>query len=151
MSYNRGLREQLAVVSCTDPDAYAAGTITGDIVDMQKYRRVLYVLMTGDMVSTCTADLTIYGSAASNMSSPGAITGKTITQLTQAGSDDNKQVIVEVTAEDVAAAGYRYIRDSLVLGTAGSDAGVVALGFLAHYSPASEFDLASVDELVPNP
>ena len=50
MSYNRGLREQLSVVSCIDPDAYTAATYNGDVIDMQDFRRVIFILQAGDVV-----------------------------------------------------------------------------------------------------
>ncbi|GIV82778.1 MAG: hypothetical protein KatS3mg051_2132 [Anaerolineae bacterium] len=145
---NARLSERLAVVATIDPDAYGIGTQTTDIIDMKNRRRVLFVVMAGDLGTNGTLDFNVYGSAASDMSGAGLITGKSITQLTQAGTDSDKQVIVEVTAEEVAAQGYRYIRGNLVIGTATSDAAVLALAGDLAYSPASEYDLSSVDEIV---
>ncbi len=134
-------------MDCIDPDAYTTGTQTAT-VDMKLHRRVMFIVMAGTLGSSATIDFLVYGSAFSNMASAGAITGKAITQLTQAGTDSDKQAIVEVTAEEVAAQGYRYIRGSLLIGTQTSDAGVVALADYSRYTPASENDLASVDEIV---
>jgi len=147
-NYNRGLREQLSVVSCIDPDAYTAATYTGDVIDMQDFRRVIFILQAGDLGSSATLDYRVEGSAVVGLTSSGTV-GTAATQLTQAGTDSNKQVVIEVTAEQVAALGYRYIRDEMIVGTATSDCGSIALGQLAHYSPASEYDLASVDEILP--
>ena len=147
-NYNRGLREQLSVVSCIDPDAYTAATYNGDVIDMQDFRRVIFILQAGDLGSSATLDYQVEGSAVVGLTSSGTV-GTAATQLTQAGTDSNKQVIIEVTAEQVAALGYRYIRDEMIVGTATSDCGSIALGQLAHYSPASEYDLASVDEILP--
>jgi hypothetical protein len=135
-------------VDCIDPDANTTGDITGDIIDMSKHARVMFIVMAGDLGSSATLDYTVYGSASSNMASPGALTGKAITQLTQAGTDSNKQATVEVTAEEVKAQGYRYIRGTLTIAVATSDAGVVGLADHSRYFPASELDLASVDEIV---
>ena len=147
-NYNRGLREQLSVVSCIDPDAYTAATYNGDVIDMQDFRRVIFILQAGDLGSSATLDYRVEGSAVVGMTSSGTV-GTAATQLTQAGTDSNKQVVIEVTAEQVAALGYRYIRDEMIVGTATSDCGSIALGQSAHYSPASEYDLASVDEILP--
>jgi hypothetical protein len=143
-NYNRGLREQLSVVSCIDPDAYTAATYTGDVIDMQDFRRVIFILQAGDLGSSATLDYRVEGSAVVGLTSSGTV-GTAATQLT----DSNKQVVIEVTAEQVAALGYRYIRDEMIVKTATSDCGSIALGQLAHYSPASEYDLASVDEILP--
>lgn len=142
------LSERLAVVATVDPDAYGTGGQNCDVIDMKLHQRVIFIVMLGDFVSTGKADFAVYGDTASNGSFATLITGKSITQLTQAGTDDNKQVVVEVTAEEVAAQGFRYIRGTLTLTVAGADAGVVALAGDDRYQPASDNDLASVDEIV---
>ena len=146
--FNERLSEGLAVVSCIDPDAYTAAAYNGDVIDMQKYKRVMFIVQAGALGTSATLDWVLKGDTASGGSYSTTITGKSITQLTEAGTDSDKQVIVEVTAEEVAAQGFRYIRETLTVGTATSDAGSVAVGFGMRYSPASEFDLASVDEIV---
>lgn len=148
MAQTERLSERLAVVATIDPDAYGTGAQTTDIIDMAKIRRVLFVVMAGTIASTGKLDFVVYGSAASNMATPGALTGKAITQLTEAGTDSDKQAIVEVTSEEVAAQGYRYIRGTMTLTTAGADAGVIALAGDITYRPASDYDLSSVDEIV---
>lgn len=147
MGYTKRLSERLAIVSCIDPDAYAAGAVNGDIIDMSKLSRVMFIIQVGDMVTNSTVDWLLKGSAASNMASSANITGKAITQLTEAGTDSNKQVIVEVTAEEVAAQGFRYIQETFTVATAASDSGTIALGEV-DYAPASDYDLASVDEIL---
>jgi hypothetical protein len=144
--YNERLSEALAIVDCIDPDAYTTGAVNGDIIDMSKHRRVMFIVMAGTLGSSATIDFKVQGSAASNMGSAGDLTGKAITQLTEAGTDSDKQAVVEVTAEEVAAQGYRYIRGTLTVGTATSDAGVVAVAGFSRYSTLD--DLASVDEIV---
>ncbi len=148
MGYNQRLSEALAIVDCIDPDAYGTGTTTGDTIDMQMHRRVMFIVMAGELGSGATVDFKVYGSASSNMSSAELITGKEITQITDAGSGSDKQAVIEVTAEEVAAQGLRYIRGSLIIGTDTSDAGVVTLADWSRYSPASELDLSSVSEIV---
>lgn len=142
------LSERLAVVAAIDPDAYGTGAQESDIIDMSLHRRVLFFVMAGTLGTSATLDFKVEASANSNMSSASDLTGKAITQLTQAGTDSDKQAIVEVTAAEVRDAGARYIRGVLTIGTAGSDAGVLAVAGDARYQPASEYDLASVDEIV---
>lgn len=146
--YHPRLSEALAVVACIDPDAYTTGTQDSDIIDMSKHARVIFIVMAGVLGSSATIDFAVWGSAASTMTSQAALTGKSITQLTDASTDDDKQAIVEVTAEEVKAQGYRYIQGTLTVAVATSDAGVIALADHSRYHPASELDLASVDEIV---
>lgn len=142
------LSELAGVVACIDPDAYAAGAVNSDVIDMADFDQVMFIVMAGTLGASATLDFAVYGDTASGGSFATAITGKSITQLTQAGSDDDKQAIVVITAEEVAAQGLRYLRATMTVATATSDAGMIALGGHPRYHPASDYDLASVDEIV---
>ncbi|MCA9906244.1 MAG: hypothetical protein KC547_20455 [Anaerolineae bacterium] len=150
MNTDTFLSERLAVIATIDPDVTAAGTVITDEIDMSKYRRVMFIVMAGTLGSSATLDFSVKGGASSNAGSHStAITGKSITQLTQAGTDESdRQAIVEVSATEVRAQSLRYIEGSLVVATASSDAAVIVLGEPAHALPATEIDLASVAEIV---
>jgi hypothetical protein len=75
------------------------------------------------------------------------ISGAAITQLTDAGTDSDKQAVVVVKQPDLTV-GYRYIRATMTVGTATSDSGALGLGMYPTFGPASDYDLASVDEIV---
>lgn len=142
------LSEQIGVVATIDPDAYGAATHSTDVIDMANLDRVLFIVMAGTLGSSATIDFSVKGDTASGGSFTTALTDKAITQLTQAGTDDDKQALVEVTGDEVLAQGFRYIRGDMVVGTATSDAGVIAIGGHRRYSPMTDHDLASVDEVV---
>jgi len=146
MEFTERLSEQLAIVSCIDPDAYTAATVTGDEIDMRYFRRVIFIVMAGTLGSSATIDFKVTECASSGGSFTD-LSGKAITQLTDAGTDDDKQAIVEVAAEEMGA-GMRYLKGSLTVGTATSDVGVIALADCARYKPANAYDLSSVDEIV---
>lgn len=143
------ISERLAVIGTIDPDAYGTGAQNTDVIDMLYWRRVRFIVMVGDLGSSGTVDFIVNGDTASGGSYATAITGKSITQLTQAGTDSDKQVEVEVTAEEVAAQGLRYIRGTMTVGVASSDSGVLVEGEPAHYSAnVTGNDLTSVDEII---
>ena len=148
MAYNQALTERMALVSTLDPVSQSADTVASDVVDMQNFRRVIFILSVGAMGTGSKVDMTIKGDTASNGSFATTITGKAITQLTQAGTDANKQVMVEVTAEEVAAQGFRYIRAAVVVAVEASLISLVGLGEFMRYSNATAKDLSSVDEIV---
>lgn len=149
MGLSSRMYERMAVVSTIDPDAYGTGAQTGDVIDMAIWRRVLFIVMAGTLGSSATLDFVVNGDTASNGSFSTQITGKAITQLTQAGTDDDKQVLLEVTAEEVVAQGLRYIRSTATLAAATSDYGVIALAEPAHGTiDLVSNDLATVDEKV---
>jgi hypothetical protein len=147
--YSEQLSQKLAVVSCIDPDAIAAGSVNGDAVDMSKFNRVLYVVMSGDLGVSATLDYKLQGSP-NGSTGWTDLAGKAITQLTQAGGDSDKQALIEITAEELHgySSAYRYVRDVLTVGVATSEAGAVALASCSRIHPASDDDLASVDEIV---
>lgn len=144
---NEKLSEQLAVVAKLDPKSQSAATVTSDSIDMAKIKRVAFILQTGTLGTAATVDMAIKGDTASGGSYTTTITGKSIAQLVKA-SNDNNIAIVEVSAAEVAAQGYRYIRASVTVGTAASLVSLVALGGNLAYSSASENDLAAVVEIV---
>ena len=146
--YNEALSENLAVVATIDPDAYAAAAYNSDIIDMKLHRRVLFIVQAGELGASATLDFKVQEGAASDLSDAADLTGKAITQLTKAGTDDDKQALVEVTAEEVAAAGGRYIRGVMTVGTAASDCGLLALAAFSRYGDAAANDLSTVDEIV---
>lgn len=136
--------EIAAVVGCIDPDAYSANAYTA-VVDMRNYEQIMAVVMAGELGTNATVDAKLEESANSNGSSATALTGKAITQLTQAGTDSDKQAVLNLRADEMT---ERYAVLTVTVGTATSDVGAVILGFGPNYGPASDYDAATVDEIV---
>ena len=141
------LSEAVAVVACIDPDAYTTGAQTSDWIDMADFERVMFIVQAGSLGSSATLNFKVQQSAAANGANPADITGKEITELTEAGTDSDKQAIVEVAAAELTD-GYRYIAGVMTVGTATSDAGVIAIAANPNYGPASDYDLADLAEIV---
>lgn len=141
------LSELAPIVSVIDPDAYTAAAYNGDVIDMSLFSRVMFIVMSGTLGSSATLDFNVQGGTTS-AGATNDVSGWSITQLTQAGSDDDKQVILEIGGEAVAVEGYRYLKPVLTVGTATSDCGMIALGFKLNYGLAADNDLASVDEII---
>lgn len=144
---NEKMTERLALVSTLDPVSQSATTVTSDVINMKLVKKVLFILSTGVLGSSATVDLAIKGDTTSGGSFTTTITGKSITQLVKA-SNDNNQVMVEVSAAEVAAQGFSFIRASVTVGTAASLISLVALADGLTYTMPSENDLASVVEIV---
>lgn len=139
------LNEKLALVATIDPDSYAANTYYTDAIDMAYWERVMFTIVVGDMASGATVDFSVVEGTTTSPTTA-MDPAKAITQLTQAGTDADKQAIVEVSAEEMDPAN-RYLRGKLVVGTDACDVAVVAHA-TGRFHPASAFDLASVDEIV---
>lgn len=135
------------VVGVIDPDAYAAATYTSAWVSLAEFHWVMAVVMAGTLGASATLDAKIEQATDSSGTGAKDVSGKAITQLTQAGSDSDKQAIINVTGADLDVAnGFDYVRLSMTVGTATSDAGAIVFGFDAAKFPAA--DLTSVDEIV---
>lgn len=142
--------EACAVLGTIDPDAYSAATTVSDYADMSKFERVMIILSVGTMAATATLDAVVQ--QATDSSGTGAknlTTSKAITQLTQAGTDSDKQVVINIMADDLDLDNdFDHVALSVTGATAASDYGVLILGFNPRNMPASDNDLASVDEIV---
>jgi len=141
------ITEKCALVATIDPASLSAATHSTDVIDMKNFGRVVFVITTGVLGTSATVDFEVNGDTASGGSFTTAVTGKAITQIVKA-SGDNKQVLVEVTADEAQAQGFSYLRGDVTVGTAASIVGVTALAFEPNYFPASDNDLASVAEIV---
>lgn len=149
MSFTAGgkITDYAAVVATIDPDAYTAAAYVSDGIDMSLWQEVMFIVEVGTLGSSATVDFFVDGGT-DNSTFATPITGKAITQLTDAGTDSDKQAIVLVTEAECTAQGVRYIRGELTVATATSDCGMIAIAFGPNYGPASANDLASVDEIV---
>lgn len=141
--------DRLAVVGSIDPDAYTASTVTSGWIAAANFERFMAVVMAGTLGSSATLDAKL--EQASDGSGTGAkdVTGKAIAQLTQAGTDSDKQAVINLNAEELDIDnGFTHFRLSMTVGTATSDAGAIVIALDPRYAPASDNDAASVDEIV---
>lgn len=141
--------ERAAVVGVVDPDAYAAGTVSSAWISADQFLRYMAILAIGDLGTGATVDAKI--EQASDSSGTGAkdVTGKAITQLTQAGSDDNKQAVIDLAPSDLDHSnGFNHFRLSVTNGTEAMDGAAVVLGVDGVNGPASDYDAATVAEIV---
>lgn len=149
MSKTVPLHAVVGVLGAIDPDVYTAGTYETGWISAADFQRFMAVVMAGTLGSSATLDAKI--EQASDSSGTGAkdLTGAAITQLTQAGSDSDKQAVICFSSDDLDLAnGFTHFRLSMTVATATSDAGAVVLGSNLRIGPVADNDAASVDELV---
>jgi hypothetical protein len=113
----------------------------------EDWHRLLAVLMVGTLGASATVDAKIQ--QASDGSGTGAkdlTTAKSITQLTQAGTDANKQVLINVRPDDLDLDNnFTHIRLSVTVATAACLIAALVLGFNARFGSASDNDAATVE------
>lgn len=139
--------ERATLLGTIDPQAAAAGTYTSDWVSMSDVESVLAILLVGAISLNGTVDAKLQQASDSAGTGAKDLTGKSITQLTDAGTDDNKQVVLNCYADELDVANsFTHVRLSVTTATAASDVAAVLLGMDARYQPVA--DLASVDEVI---
>lgn len=149
MNLNLKATEQVAVVGNIDPDAYAASTVTTGWIAAQKFHAFIAIVQAGTLGASATLNAKL--EQASDSSGTGAkdITGKAITALTQAGTDDDKQALIHLRPNELDMDNsFTHFRLSMTIGTAASDAGGIVLGVGPRTGPAQDNDASTVDEIV---
>ena len=149
MNANALPSESVAILGTVDPDVLTAAAHTSDYVDAGMFESIMAVIMAGTLGSSATFDAKLVQATDSSGTSSKDITGKAITQLTQAGTDSDKQAIINVRAEELDLANsFTHVALTITVGTASSDGGGILLGLNPRFGPASDNDIASVDEIV---
>jgi len=150
MTLNAKASEAAAVVGVINPVSQGAGTVTSGWVDAAKFQRYLAILKVGALGASGTVDAKL--EQATDASGTGAkdVTGKAITQLTQAGTDSNKQVLINLhPSEDLDIDNnFDHFRLSVTVAVAASLIDGTVLGFSARQGAASDSDATTVDEIV---
>jgi hypothetical protein len=114
-------------------------------IDMNKFAEALFILQVGDIPTSGTVDGKLQSDDNPSFTSASDIAGKSMTQF--GASDDNKQVIFNLKAEELAA-GERYAR-LLVTGSAHANyVSAVAIGLKPRFAPASDDKAATVVQIV---
>jgi hypothetical protein len=138
--------EQATVAAVINPQSANSAQSSG-WVSMATYEAIQALVVAGALGASATVDAKLQ--QAQDASGTGAkdITGKAITQLTKAGSDDNKQAIINCYAQDLdVSGGFTHVRLTITPATAACLIAGVVLGHYARYQPAAA--AASVDEVV---
>lgn len=150
MNINALGSEKVAVLGTVDPDALTAAAHSSDYVDLTKFEQVMAIAMAGALGSSATFDAKLRQATDSSGTSVKDITGKSITQLTQASPDDSdKQAVINCRAEELDTDnGFTHVSLVITVAVATSDGGGVLVGLNPRHAPASDNDLASVDEIV---
>lgn len=139
----------MALVGAIDPDVTAAGSVSTGWVDAADFEMFTAMVMAGALGSSATVDAKIEQATDSSGTGAKDVAGKAITQLTEAGSDDDKQAFIEVCGEDLDVDNdFNHIRLTVTVAVATSDVGGALFGINARYGPASDQDAASVAEYV---
>lgn len=139
--------DKATVAAVLNPVSQGAGTVTTGWVSMADFENLLAILQVGALGAAATVDAKLQQASDSSGTGAKDITGKAITQLTQAGTDSNKEVLINVRSEELDVNNsFTHVRLSVTVATAASLISAILLGFDARYQPATH--KATVDEVV---
>lgn len=150
MNVNLKPSDRVAVVGAIDPDANAAGALSTGWVSVAEYASLMAIVMAGTLGASATLDAKLEQATDSSGTGAKDVTGKAITQLTQASpNDSDQQAIINCGQQDLDVnGGFAFVRLTMTVGTATSDCGAVLLGFDPAYAPAVDNDATTVAEVV---
>ena len=149
MNSNVKPSDRVAIVGNIDPDVYTASTVTTGWIDMSKFHAIMAIVQAGTLGSSATLDAKLQQATSAAGAGAKDITGKAITQLTQAGTDSDKQAVINLFADELDINnGFTHVQLSMTIGTATSDAGAIVLGLDPVKDVASANDATTVDEIV---
>ena len=116
---------------------------------MSNFHALVASIETGALGTSATLDAKLQQALDSSGTSAKDITGKAITQLTQAGGGSAKQALINVKPEELDTVnGFGFVRLSITVGVAASLAGAQLLGVNPRYATADAFNQAAVAQIV---
>jgi len=141
--------ESAGIVAVIDPDANAAGALTSAWVDMGDWETIQAIILNGTMGTSGTLDAKLQQATDSSGTSAKDISGKAITQLTDAGTDSDKQAVINCTGAELdVAGGFTHVALVMTTAVATGDSAGLILGHNPRNGPATDNDLSTVDEVV---
>ncbi len=141
--------DTIAILDAIDPDSIDDAAAVTAWIDMGDLYRAMAIVQVGDMVATSTVNAKLQ--QATDASGTGAkdITGKAITAMTAAGSDDDKQAIINLNVEEMDMENdFTHIQFSITGGVAAVEFSGLLLGLSPRHGPADKLNAATVDEIV---
>lgn len=140
--------QRVSVVGKINPQSASSVQATGWL-DATAFHNFMALISVGALGASATVDAKIQQATDNTGTSAKDVSGKSITQLTKAGSDDNKQVLINLKQEDLDIGnGFKFFQLSITPATAACLIGGTVLGFDPRYGAATDNDASSVDEVV---
>ena len=146
---NSKATELLSVLATIDPSNQASGTATTGWISVANYHGFLAEVQTGALGTSATLDAKLQQALDSSGTGAKDITGKSITQLTQAASGSNRQVLINVKPEELDTVnGFGFVRLSVTVGVAASITTAQLIGVNPRYAPADSQNQAAVAQVI---
>jgi len=136
--YTSRVSERMYPLAIEYADSHNAGTLNGTWVSLRDYHRAWLVLNVGDMAAGATLDAGLQQATTTAGAGAKAITGKTITQLTQAGGDGDDLVCIELQTEELDVSNnFDCVRFYVTVANAAVEYGAVLYGLMSRFDPVA--------------
>lgn len=145
MSYTENVSEVRVPLATLWPASQTVEQNTARVL-CEGYHRYQIEIIVGAMSSNATLDADVEQHNAASGGTTKNITGKSITQLTQAGSDTNSRVAIEIQSENLdVSGGFKWISLEVTPATAAVIFTATIYGVNPRYAPG---DVTGWDEIV---
>lgn len=146
MAYTNRVSEDFVPLATHYPLTRQVATHVSDWVLLENYHRAWFFLNLGAMGANATVDANLQQAQDATGTGAKAITGKSITQLTQAGADDNSLVCIELQTEELDVDNsFEYVRFRVTIAVADCTYSANLFGTNSRYKPVPT---SSWDEIV---
>ena len=151
---NAKASEMLTILATLDPASQAAGTSTTGWISVVNHHGLMASVQSGALGASATLDVKFQQALDSSGTGAKDIigkdnTGKAITQLTQAASGSNRQVLINLKPEELDTVnGFGFVRLSVTVGVAPSLTSAQLIGVNPRYAPADSLNQAAVAQVV---
>lgn len=141
--------EQVAILAAINPASQAAGSAVSGWILASQFQKFLALVQVGVFGASATVDANIQQATSSGGAGAKAIgSGVAITQMLAAGGN-NVQAEINLDAQQLDTNnGFDYIQLTITVGTAATVIAGALVGFNPRLAPASDFNNASVAQVV---
>ena len=141
--------EQLSVLATLDPSNQAAGAANSAWVPLASHLCLLALVQTGALGTGATVDAKLQQAVDASGTGAKDVSGKTITQLTQAASGANRQALINLRAEELDVNnGFAYVRLVVTVAVAAANTSAQLLGVNPRLASAEVTNQAAVAQVV---
>ena len=136
--YTSRVSERLCPLAIENADSHAVGTLNGSWVTLRDYHRAWLVLNVGEMQAGASLDAGIQQATTTAGAGAKAITGKTITQLTQAGGDGDDIICIELQTEELDVSNnFDCVRFYVTVAGAAVEYSAILFGVISRFDPVA--------------
>ncbi|MDI9330961.1 MAG: hypothetical protein QM527_06575 [Alphaproteobacteria bacterium] len=141
--------EQLSILAALDPGNQATGAANTGWVPLNTHHGLLALVQTGALATGSTVDAKLQQALDTSGSGAKDVSGKAITQLSQANNGANCQALINLRPEELDVNnGFAYVRLVVTVATAAANTSAQLLGINPRLASAETANQAAVAQIV---